>query len=378
MAGTRMRVCESATMAWLALLLISSCECRMQEAEAQEAGESGPAGSWVTDDWLQEIAISPDGRYLVAAREDGLVDVWDTQRSGLLCTYRGHAESAARAIDISRDGRLVASGGLDGSLHIWSLADGTLRRTWSLEPPNPKAGITSLAFSDGSDRLFFAGCGGVGVIDVSDRSHAEPRFLGRGHLVTAVRVSPSGRDVVAACHDTRWGPPLLPEGSASLPEEWSGSRGRLILWRDFQGPGEIISGSSQGTLDVRYSSDGKYMAALDNESLHLWRGETYQFIGAQVVGSIAYPFSLAWAPKGPILATIRYGAMRGGGDPACEAVVWDVEAGALIRSMDCGDLTRAIPLFSPDGHRLYIGTTRGRIQVWEVETGEKLTEFTPE
>jgi WD40 repeat protein len=85
--------------------------------------ESGTLRKEVSTDENQiaDIDVSPDGNYIAAAMDDGsahiwqiggeLVVSWDAHRGGALC------------LAWSADGKLLATGGRDGSVLVRSVAD---------------------------------------------------------------------------------------------------------------------------------------------------------------------------------------------------------------------------------------------------------------
>ncbi len=67
------------------------------------------------------IAVTPDGRTLAAGTYLSAVDVWDTQTGRRLAELKGQTAMIA-SVDISPDGRLIASSSRDGSTRLWSIA----------------------------------------------------------------------------------------------------------------------------------------------------------------------------------------------------------------------------------------------------------------
>lgn len=71
------------------------------------------------------VALSPDGRRLAAASYDGATVVWDVEkRQRLPFRLKGHT------VDWSRDGHLLATATIDGSLHLYNAADGKEVAVW--------------------------------------------------------------------------------------------------------------------------------------------------------------------------------------------------------------------------------------------------------
>ena len=91
-------------------------------------------------------AISPDGTVVSAALGDGRVVLLDSETGETVRVLPGH-ESEVWSTDFSRDGTTLVSGGADGTVRVWSLAD----------KDDDGAGVFSLTTSCTSVRLSPAG-----------------------------------------------------------------------------------------------------------------------------------------------------------------------------------------------------------------------------
>ena len=67
-----------------------------------------------------EARPSPDGRKLVVSGGTSLYLI-DARTRAVLRVFRGH-QTTINAVDISRDGRYLASGGQDRALRLWDLS----------------------------------------------------------------------------------------------------------------------------------------------------------------------------------------------------------------------------------------------------------------
>ena len=76
-----------------------------------------------TEQSVDSVAISRDGRLGFGAASDGNVYVWDLTTGELRQTLRGH-EGIVTKVALSADGLSVLSGALDGTMILWDLATG--------------------------------------------------------------------------------------------------------------------------------------------------------------------------------------------------------------------------------------------------------------
>lgn len=67
---------------------------------------------------INSIAIFPDGKRIVSAGRDQVINLWDAESRERVAMLRGH-ERQVFALAVSPDGTCIASAGLAGDLRLW-------------------------------------------------------------------------------------------------------------------------------------------------------------------------------------------------------------------------------------------------------------------
>lgn len=142
------------------------------------------------------IALSADENYLACTTSDGRIHVWDLNARERVQTYETGSStgggSFALSLDLSRDGKLTASGHESGAVYVFNNDAGRMAYSLSgmacsffplgteiwvlnqrLTPrfPGLAKPVRAVAFSPGCKRL--AAAGNAGVIAIYDMDHGE-------------------------------------------------------------------------------------------------------------------------------------------------------------------------------------------------------------
>ena len=105
--------------------------------------------SWSTGgDASSVLAFVPGSQNLIAGNADGTLSEWDTVRHVRVRRFLG-ASSGVHALGVSPDGSMVAVGGQDPLISVYSLADGSLIATLQGDTQR----VNSLVFNPAADHL---------------------------------------------------------------------------------------------------------------------------------------------------------------------------------------------------------------------------------
>lgn len=340
---------RGANLAGLALWNVSFAGLAMQDADLRGARFERAALTDTSDAFL-DIAMSSDGQLLAAAMVNGIVRIWRAADLAPLANCIGHTAvawttafrpgriSAAQPADL-----VLASGGLDGLVRLWS-SDGM--------------GVAALAGHQGSiwqvawrpDGLVLASAGEDGTVRLWDVAgmqhtllvspdasavyalawHPDGLTLASGHADGSIRLwAAADRPAVAArspaeLHERAllrahggpvWALAWSPKGATLA----SGSADTTIrLWDERLQERAVLRGHTDLVVKLDWHCDGQLLASASaDHSVRLWDAATSR-IRAVIEGHSGSVAGVAFAPDGMALfsagadQTVRVWDMPGG------------------------------------------------------------------
>ena len=254
----------------------------------------------------------------------------------LLRTLAGHSDAVA-AITFSRQGRFLASGGLDNAVRLWNPANGQ-----ELELLQGHTGpVYGVAFSP--DGFLLASASGDATVRLWEIAKAKTVRTLTGHTggVYSVAFSPDGSAIATA-------------GKDRTVKLWDASSGQLL---------RTFTGHSAPVLVVTFNPEGSALATGgEDNAVVLWDvhsgGQLHAFQGH--TGKVN---AVAFSPDGHTLASASQDrTMR----------LWDVDSGAALRTLTGHTGSVQAVAFSSDGKTLASGGADGTLRIWDVATGREL------
>jgi hypothetical protein len=229
------------------------------------------------------VALGREGALVASGDVDGTITLWDTKTRARRATWKAHTDSIT-SVAFSPDGRRLGSGSADKTVAL-SDVDAGRRLTTS---PAQSAGVTDVVFSSDGKRLAWAsGDGTLVAWDVD----ADARIGTVTANVLSLAFTPDGRQVVGARSDgglAFWDPargtmtvgPLARDQfmAAAFSQDgrrvaWGNSRGVVPVW-------DVLRRHSFWTLDthdtlldnsVAISGSGEFVTtALYGGDILLW------------------------------------------------------------------------------------------------------------
>jgi WD40 repeat protein len=305
--------------------------------------------------------------------------------------FRYTSESPLRSLALSTDGRAMVAAYESGVLELRSLATGR-RVALTLSDVLRKHSDIHLAFSPDGARLATTewgipgGATPVTVWDVNtgrclghypghrDRA-ADLRFAADGRSLI-IAAGPTIRcwffereseDVPLAGHnDEAWAVTFAPDGELLASGSDDDDPETIKLWDPRTC--RLIRGWCGGpgtTASLAFSPDGRILASAHlakQDNVRLWDVTTGQHM-ATLKGHTAQARSLAFHPHGKFLASA-------GSDETIR--LWDIEKLTAHNVLDGHEDTIQQLVFAPDGSLLASAATDGTVRLWDVAEGRIL------
>ncbi len=332
------------------------------------------------DNAIRTVAVSPDGGLLASTASDHDGKVWDARTHRLLFGF-DQADCAA----FSPDGRLLLTAGWNGLIQVWDLNQkarvntfSTGAATWetpraqlAVSPTEPllavctdgnffgergsvllydyQRGLQLRCLTNSGDRMAFSADGKL-LVTGSAGGCVTVWDVASGHVVSQLREVGGIASLVVS-----------PQGLLAATEFWSGD---VRLW-DLASGKELprLRGHSVTAWQVAFSPDGKMLASgSSDQKINLWDVASRRLLKS-MVGHQSEVWSLAFSPDGKQLFS---------GSKDETIAIWPTTASTGIRAVTVASTGESPPLFSPDGLVVAGGTGPGQVplqvSLWDVET----------
>jgi RNA polymerase sigma factor (sigma-70 family) len=285
---------------------------------------------------VKAVALSPDGTLAASGGADG-IRLWETATGKELHHCEGIQEVNGLALFPNGKTLLSANNG-HKAVRLWDVATGTLLREISKE----EIWAECLALSrDGTVVAAGSRSGEIRLWDVATGKQLH-ELKGHPTWVGSLAFAPDGKTLASGSHD--WSLRL-----------WEVATGKEL--RQFHGHKTAVNA-------VAFSPDGKTLASggggLD-AAVRLWDVATGREL-RQLPGHDVGVVSVAFAPDGKLLAS-------GGMDASIR--LWDPATGKEVRHVQ-GHWGSAVA-FSHDGKVLITGGGDAAVCLWDIATGKELS-----
>ena len=277
------------------------------------------------------LKVSPDGRFSVIG------STFDSTGSEIVTLWNGETTASFRheavvvAAAVSPDARLLATGGWDEAVTLWSVETRKPIRVLS----GHKGEIHVLAFSPDGRLLVSSGAYNWKYLEGEDGS----TLRRNGHC--AIRGDGTGSLQFYAADDSQ---------NDTTARVWEVKSGKNIATLEHQ---KIVT-------EIVFSPDGTRVATASGNKVNMWCTETWKAVKTLDTVEIE---SIAYSPDGTRLAI-------GGTSLNPIIQICGVDAGQHIAELSGHTSGVESVAFSPDGRLLASGGFDNAIFLWGVEIGE--------
>ncbi|MGS2808425.1 toll/interleukin-1 receptor domain-containing protein [Nocardia sp. MW-W600-9] len=332
---------------------------------------------------VNSVAFSPDSTRLASGSTDNTVRLWNVAT--------GTAEGAPLAghsgwvmgVEFGPDGHRLASTAFDGTMRVWNISrSGSLGASWPSDKGSPEPGFGAVLALEGEGSRYVTQVDADASVWVVDSQSGRgirladyPDDFGARAAVSADgrRVALAGPDETVTFYNTEAGEqvgrPLTGFGEqvGDLDFAADGSRlatvtlGNVIqMWNT--DTAALVGGRFEGLPEIdgiALSPDGRYLAAVDDETVRLWNAETGVPIGDPMTGHTSDISSIEFDAAETRLLTHSPDSVR----------LWDVHTGALVKEIRAKFIWSAA--MAPDGSRFVTGE-EATLRRWDTRTGEQI------
>jgi len=328
-------------------------------------------------DGSEVVWLSPDNRTLAITQdidEERGVDLWDVATAQQSNIRLGGHGATISAVAFSPDSRTIATASFDGAVRLWDAATGTLLHAPFTEH---EGRVLSAAFSPDGRTLATGGADRrILLYDVVTGKRIGEPLVGHDNWVRYLRFDAAGDALYSGATGgslIRWDMThrklfdghtdrarslaLSPDGRILAT---AGFDLRILLWDAQRGDllAELPSPHERSIIQVAYSPDGRYLAVGDAGGVvTLWDVAGRTLLHPPFHYDDAVVIGLAFSPDSNYLAV---------GDFAGNLSLWRVATGAMVRATpEAHDGWTLALAFAPDGQLLASGGTDGRLRFWD-------------
>ena len=310
--------------------------------------------------YIRGITYSPDGTQMAVSTSIG-VWIYDARTGETLNLITGKRTNSVSAA-YSPDGKILATGGTDGTVLLWNTRTGKNIKTFTLKEQeyigyikySPDGKTIATKGEESTIELWNAR---TGKHFKTLAGHEKPDDFYEGHpdvSIASFAYSPDGNTIVSG-------------GGDKTVRLWDAHTGGNIY---------TLTGHTETVVAVAYSPDGNtIVSASRDKTVRLWDTATGENLKT-LSGHKDIIVTVAYSPDGNIIVS-------GGWDGMLHR--WDAHTGAPLKTYEiytgvlyfarghAGAITHTA--YSPDGKTIATTGTDGAMQWWDAQTGENLKTF---
>ncbi len=203
--------------------------------------------------WVLDGDLSPDGKQIVSAGSNIVLQISDAENGLIAHTLKGHTDWTTAAV-YSPDGSLIASGSQDNTARLWNASTGALVHTLTGHTGTVGAvsfssdgALLATGSEDNTARLYYVSTGALAQT-----------LKGHGGAVRAVAVSPSNNMLATASEDGK--ARIYNVTTGALLHTLEGHTGAATAVLFSPNGASLVTGDAGGTRRVWSVGTGKLQA----------------------------------------------------------------------------------------------------------------------
>lgn len=334
-----------------------------------------------------KVSFFPDGKRLAvssSSSSEPILKIYETATAKEILTLKGHTKRI-RALDVSPDGKTIATGSQDSNIIIWNAETGAELKRFSFGSPEKPMEFLDVQFSKGGDKLAISGFEVLAIFDTKNwqKKQAEPeKFIDKNVLLNGWKIAFSPLEKTLAVGTFEGNIAFLDaesleiirvlkihqsnvkslafsaDGKILATASWD----RTVKFVDVQ-TGEIINdlrGHFAGVHEIFFSPDGKTLGTASADfTINLWNAGAVSSANALLTNA---NFSVFNTEDNEIFTFNSGSGNLVRWRIAEKRSLWTIAAQIKAFSMD----------FSSATNRLAIGENNGVISIFDTETGVPL------
>ena len=327
------------------------------------------------------VRVSPNGEDVdFTVGDDNAAKLWDATESGEMYTLKANSAPVV-SVDFSPNGKLIASGSMDGAVRIWDL--GSRRELWVR---TNNAMVRSVAFFPNGRQMVTGGWDQTATVWEVESGKELFQLKGHTERLFSVAVSSDGHWIATGSWDSTV---RLWEAASGRPvSTFGGHPGRVYPVAFSRDSRRIVSGYGDGVArvwDVERSmerfplkrqygpiwsasfshNDRRMVTGNHGLTATVWDAAT----GAEQLtlsGHTAHIHASVFSPDDSRILTAS-------GDHT--AKLWDSTTGQEVLTLRGHTQSVFSAVFSPDGQRIATGSGDGTVKVWEAASKEQVAKW---